>query len=170
MAAKPAQPAPALDVPLSAGGRFDLAEQRPETFTVVVFYRGLHCPICKTYLQELAAKWQAFTERGCKLVTVSCDDADRAAESRREWQLGDLPVAYGLTIEAARDWGLFVSKAIKDGEPPQFCEPGLFLVRPDGTLYMASIASMPFARPKLDELLSAISFVTEKDYPPRGDA
>lgn len=170
MALKPTQPVPALDVPLSAGGRFDIAEQRPDTFTVVVFYRGLHCPACKKYLQELAGKWQEFTKRGCKLVTVSCDDADRARKSREEWQLGDLPVAYGLGIEDARKWDLYISTAIKDEEPAEFCEPGLFWVRPDGTLYMASVASVPFARPKIDEVLSALDMVIEKDYPPRGVA
>ncbi|GAA0593426.1 peroxiredoxin-like family protein [Caenispirillum bisanense] len=170
MTVTPTQAVPPLDLPLSVGGRFTIAAQRPQSFTVVVFYRGLHCPICKTYLQQLAARWQDFTALGCKLVAVSCDDADRAERSRADWQLGDLPVAYGLTEEDARAWGLYLSRAIKDDEPPLFCEPALFLVRPDGTLYMASVASMPFARPPVDEVLSAIRFVTEKDYPPRGDA
>lgn len=170
MALKPTEPVPALDVPLSAGGRFDVREQRPDTFTVVVVYRGLHCPVCRKYLSELADKWQEFTRRGCKIVTVSCDDADRAARSRQEWNLGDLPVAYGLTIDDARRWGLYVSKAIKEGEPDMFAEPALFLVKPDGTLYWASVSSMPFARPKVDEVLSAIDTVIEKDYPARGEA
>ena len=55
-------------------------------------------------------------------------------------------------------------------EPEKFSEPGLFLVKPDGTLYAAFIQTMPFARPPLDQLLGAIDFIKEKDYPARGEA
>ncbi len=54
-----------------------------------------------------------------------------------------------------RAWGLFVSTGIDDGEPPLFNEPGVFLVRPDGTVYYEAILSMPLGRPKLDDLLTA---------------
>ena len=54
-------------------------------------------------------------------------------------------------------------------EPPFFPEPGLFLVRPDGTLFFSSVQSMPFARPHFDDVLSAIDYVLKHDYPPRGE-
>jgi peroxiredoxin len=41
----PRQKVPALSVPLVGGGTWSLADQSPENFTMVVFYRGLHCPI-----------------------------------------------------------------------------------------------------------------------------
>ena len=46
----------------------------------------------------------------------------------------------------------------------------MFLVRPDGTLYAASIQSMPFARPSFADVAQAIAFVAEKNYPARGEA
>jgi hypothetical protein len=49
-------------------------------------------------------------------------------------------------------------------------EPGLFLIRPDGTLYCSSVQTMPFARPHVGDVLQAIAFITEKNYPPRGKA
>lgn len=49
----PRQPVPALDVPLLGGGRFDLAVSPAPTFSMPVFYRGLHCPLCAKYLLEL---------------------------------------------------------------------------------------------------------------------
>jgi len=55
-------------------------------------------------------------------------------------------------------------------EPPLFAEPGLFLVKPDGTLYWASVSTMPFARPHFDEILQAIDFALSKNYPARGEA
>lgn len=170
MALKPKQPTPALDLPLTAGGRFNLQEQSPQAFTMLVFYRGLHCPACKAYLQELSETLSQFTDIGVSPVAISADGAERAKQSYSEWGLGDLPVAYDLSIDAARAWGLFVSEAIKDGEPPVFSEPGIFLVRPDGTLYMAAINTMPFGRPRLEDVRKAAAFAIDKDYPPRGEA
>lgn len=60
----PRRPVPALSVPLVGGGRFTLAEERPERFTMMVFYRGLHCPICSRQLADLEAKLDAFAARG----------------------------------------------------------------------------------------------------------
>ena len=36
----PRQPVPPLAVALVGGGRFQLSEERPATFTLIVFYRG----------------------------------------------------------------------------------------------------------------------------------
>jgi len=68
-------------------------------------------------------------------------------------------------------WGLFVSRAIDDGEPAVFNEPALFLIRPDGTVCYESILSMPVGRPRLDDLLGGSDYWTANDYPPaRGEA
>src|SRR5262249_62025948 len=48
-------------------------------------------------------------------------------------------------------------------------EPGLFLVRPDRTLYFASVQTMPVARPHFTDILAALDFVTAKNYPARGE-
>ena len=49
----PRQKPPNLSLPLVGGGTFDLTAEGSERGTVVCFYRGLHCPICATYLKEL---------------------------------------------------------------------------------------------------------------------
>lgn len=54
-------------------------------------------------------------------------------------------------------------------EPELFAEPGIFLIKPDQTLYFASIQTMPFARPRFDEILKAIEFVVGREYPARGE-
>jgi len=58
---------------------------------------------------------------------------------------------------------------VKPSEPDLFSEPGWFLVRPDGTIYCASIQSMPIARPETKQILTAVTFVLDKDYPARGE-
>ncbi len=54
-------------------------------------------------------------------------------------------------------------------EPALFSEPGVFLVRADGTLYYGAVQTMPFARPHFDELMAAVDFAVAKDYPARGE-
>lgn len=170
MPIKPRTEVPALDVETLDHGRFRLADRKPQAFTMVVFYRGLHCPICKTYLRDLERKLDDFTRKGVDVIAVSTDGEERAARAKRDWELQRLTIGYGLTIDAARAWGLFISSSIKSEEPERFAEPGLFLIRPDGTLYAASIQTMPFARPSFADVLAAIDFVTKNNYPARGEA
>ncbi|MCC8247058.1 peroxiredoxin-like family protein [Saccharothrix luteola] len=167
---KPRQPVPALDVPLVGGGRWVLAEQRPERFSVVVFYRGVHCQMCKDHITELDALVDKFAEVGAtSVLAVSGDDEGRAARAVEEWGLGRVPVGYGLSPRSMREWGLYISKAIKEGQPNEFSEPGLFVIRPDGTLYAVVQTSFPFLRPHLDEVLDTLRWVGEHDYPARGE-
>jgi len=167
----PTSPAPELDVPLVSGGRFRLADQHPDRFTLVVFYRGLHCPICRGYLAQLDRALEDFRATGVtSVVAVSGDDADRAQRSVTDWGLQHLPVGYGQSVDSMREWGLFVSKGVKDPEPDLFGEPGVFLLRPDATVYMAALNSMPAARPRIEDLLGAAKFIVDNDYPARGEA
>ena len=55
-------------------------------------------------------------------------------------------------------------------EPSLFAEPGLFLVKPDATLYWGSVSTMPFARPHFADIGGAIDFAVSKNYPARGEA
>ncbi len=172
---KPRLPVPALEFDTLGGARWSLAEQHPRHFTMVVFYRGLHCPICRKYTTELNAMIEEFDKRGVSTVITSTDSKERAQEAKTRWGLPKLTVGYGVSIEEAREWGLYVSSSrgmTSAGveEPPRFAEPGLFLVKPDQTLYWAMISTMPFARPHFNEIAAAIDFAVSKDYPARGEA
>jgi peroxiredoxin len=168
---KPGTPAPVLDLPLVGGGRWRLGDQEPEAFTLVVFYRGRHCPVCRSYLQQLDRMLDDFAGVGVtSVVAVSTDGLERAENTVESWQLERLQVAYGQSIESAREWGLFVSKGCTAAEPEHFAEPGLFLIRPDTSLYAGVINTMPFARPRLDDVLGAVRYVRAHDYPARGES
>lgn len=167
---KPRQPVPALGVALVGGGRWVLAEQHPDRFSLVIFYRGYHCQMCRAYLTQLDGLVERFADVGVtSVVAVSGDDAQRARRSVDEWGLGQLQVGYGQSMESMREWGLFISKAIKEGQPNEFGEPGLFVIRPDGTLYAAVLNTMPFMRPNLDDVVATIRWVNDNDYPARGE-
>ena len=166
---KPRTKTPGITINLVNGTKWILQEQHPEHFTMVIFYRGKHCPVCKTYLETLQEKIPQFTEHGINIIALSSDTKEKAEQTYKDWKIADVPVGYGFKIDDAREWGLFISKGVKE-EPDHFIEPGLFLIKPDGTLYSASIQTMPFARPEFDAILKAIRYIIKKDYPARGEA
>ena len=172
---KPRKTLPALEVATVDGGTWKLVEQSPENFTMVVFYRGLHCPICGRYLRDLDRKIDEFAKRGVEVIMISTDGEERARQAQEDWELENVTVGYGLDLETARAWGLNVSSGIGKTsvgveEPALFNEPGTFMVRPDGTLYFGTVQTMPFARPNFGEILQAVDFVLAKNYPARGEA
>ncbi|CAN7768281.1 hypothetical protein LJR175_007373 [Variovorax sp. LjRoot175] len=86
----------------------------------------------------------------------------------------NLRIGYDLPLSKAREWGLYISTSrgttsIGIEEPALFAEPGIFIMRPDATLYYASVQTMPFARPHFDDLLGALDFALAKNYPARGE-
>ena len=170
----PRQSVPALQVPTLAHGPFRLADDAAPNFTLVVFYRGLHCPICLKYLLELGRLQPEFDKRGVKVIALSSDGQDRAQAMAAKLGAPGLRMGYGLGLASAREWGLYISTSrgttsIGIEEPALFSEPGVFIVRPDGTLYYGAVQTMPFARPHFDELLAAIDFAMAKGYPARGE-
>lgn len=169
MTVKPRQPAPALEVKQLDGSAWRLADAKPAVFQMIAVYRGLHCPVCKAYLGELEAKLPEFSRRGVDVIAISTDSLDRAQKAKSEWGLNNLRIGCELPIASAREWDLFISRAIRDGEPPEFSEPGLFLTRPDGTLFLASRTRAPWGRPSHDQILRAIDVVTERKMPARGE-
>jgi len=170
----PRRLAPELKLPLVGGGTFVLGEDDTSRGTVVCFYRGLHCPICATYLKELERLTPEFAKRGVGTIAVSSDGLERATAMVSKISALDLRFAFDLPLAKAREWGLYISASrgtstIGIEEPALFSEPGLFLVNVDRTVYYLSVQSMPFVRPHFTELLSALDFVIEKNYPARGE-
>ena len=170
----PRQAAPKLQVPTLAHGDFNLSADAPDNFSLVVFYRGLHCPICLKYLLELGRLRADFEKRGVKIIALSSDERDRAQAMSDKLNAPELRIGYGLSLASAREWGLYISTSrgttsIGIEEPALFAEPGVFILRPDGTLYYGAVQTMPFARPHFDELLGALDFALAKNYPARGE-
>jgi peroxiredoxin len=170
----PRHPAPALNLPLTTGERFVLGAQPGAQFDLLVFYRGLHCPLCAKYLLELERLTPEFTARGVQVIAASTDDFDRACQMASKVSASNLRFGYGLSLKSARQWGLYISASrgktsIGIDEPALFSEPGVFIVRPDGTLYYGAVQTMPFARPQFQDLIGAIDFAVSNNYPARGE-
>ncbi len=170
----PRKTTPELTLPTLDHGPFDLSAETTQRGTILCFYRGLHCPICATYLTELQKRVADFAERGVATVAISSDGKDRARAMADKIGADSLRFAYDLPLEKALEWGLYISTSrgktsIGIEEPPLFSEPGLFMVTPEQTLYYASVQTMPFVRPHFSELLSALDFAIKNNYPARGE-
>ena len=120
----PRRPVPELRVPTLAHGDFDLAAHAPKLFTLISFYRGLHCPVCLKYLRDLEALLPEYERRGTKVIAISSDVPERAQEMARK--VGpSLRCGHSLPLTVARKWGLYIS-ASRGKTSINIEEPSLF--------------------------------------------
>jgi peroxiredoxin len=161
----PGQAVPTIDVPIQGGGRLTNAEFAKNRFTLIAFYRGVHCPKCRRQLLDLHAQVSRLRNRDTAIFAVSGDTAEAARRAKVDLTLPDLPIGYGFALADARRWGLFVSEARPDGDtPPVFNEPGQFLIRGDGTLFASWTQSSSWGRPPLEDMLVLIERADEAEY------
>lgn len=154
------QLAPSLRVEQVGGGFLDLGELTEQSSVLIAFYRGMHSRECRQHLESLDAKAAAFAARDIIVVAISCDDKTRAQQTKRDWMLSRLQIGYGLKLQQARDWGLFVSGCVEFGpdslEPALYAEPALYLVGQNRRIVFGSVQTMPFGRPAIPEILSSL--------------
>lgn len=166
----PGNPVPDLKIETVSHGTFDLDADKGEKGTLVIQYRGLHCPICIEQMADVEAALDDFAALGIEVIMITTDTADRAAETVKKAGVSQLRVGHGLLLAAAReDWGLHISTA-RDGsaEPELFAEPGHFFIAPDRTLYYAWQQTTPFARPAMADVVEGLEYTLGNNYPPRG--
>jgi peroxiredoxin len=177
MRVTPGDTMPAIDARLVGGGEWELLEEKPGKLSLIAFYRGAFCPICRTWLGDLDRLVPQFEKRGVSVIALSCDAKPAAEKSVADWGLKKLRVGYKLSIEHARKAGLYISqgRGVNPGsglkEPMLFAEPALLLVKPEGELYAAWIQSAPYARAHVAEVLTAVDNFLARNLPkPRGSA
>ncbi|WP_217643528.1 redoxin domain-containing protein [Actinopolyspora lacussalsi] len=87
-APRPATKVPELSVPLVGGGQWNIREQLPSTFTMVVCYRGPHCPACRGQLREVDECFPDLASRGVEAVAISANDRASASGPARNGTSG----------------------------------------------------------------------------------
>jgi len=165
----PGKKAPSLDLHTTNGHTWSLDEHFNKTKCMIVFYRGLHCPVCSVFLKQIDIQLLEYKKSNTEVIAISMDSKEKALKAKSLWSINNLNIAYGLTEGNAREWGLYISKSIKEAESDLFCEPGLFVIKEDGTVYLANTSNMPWARPDLTDFPAKLFFAQENDYPVRGN-
>jgi peroxiredoxin len=166
---KPGEKAPNLSFKTLNGSTWSLHDNLSNEMNIVIFYRGLHCPICKEYLLSIQNQLDDYSDANTSVTVISMDSEEKAKKTQLDWGLDKLNVGYGLSLDDAKNWGLFISKSIKEAESDIFCEPGLFVIKKDGSIYMVNISNMPFARPDLSTFSANLKFAQDNQYPVRGN-
>ena len=158
-----------ITLPLLGGGERDLGQPAEgRDWTMVVVYRGQHCPLCTRYLKGLTTLVEAFHAEGIDVVAVSADSAEQAKSQMAEVE-PTFPVAHSLSTGQMRQLGLYISDPRSAQETDHaFAEPALFVVNGGGDIQIVDISNAPFARPDLEALLGGLQFVRANSYPIRG--
>lgn len=157
---------PSITLPTLAGADIALggtADQR----RLILVYRGLHCPICKTYLRAWQDHLPALADENVALYAISGDSREKAAAFAAEVGL-DFPIGYDLSVDAMRKLGLYVTEPLAHETDRPFPEPGLFLVDKAGNAHIIEIANAPFVRPDPALILRGLAVIRTRDYPIRG--
>ena len=166
---KAGAPFPKLSIPLVGGGEMKVGGANNNgRWSLVIIYRGLHCPLCAQYLEKLQSLQPDFEAQDTDVIAVSGDGIEKAKLQVEKGKL-NIPIGYDLDIDQMLKLGLYVSDPRSPEETDQpFPEPGLFLVRPDGNIQIVDISNAPFSRPDLTMILRGITFARDKNYPIRG--
>ena len=165
----PGKKAPSLNIETISGNIWSLDNHLNKSKCMIVFYRGLHCPVCSVFLKQIESQLLEYKKSNTEVIAVSMDNKEKALKVKSDWSIKNLNIAYGLSEENARKWGLYISKSIKEAESDLFCEPGLFIIKEDGTVYLANTSNMPWARPDLTDFPAKLIFAEENNYPVRGN-
>lgn len=160
---------PEMTFPLLDGGEITIGGVR-DRHTLLVVYRGKHCPRCKRYLDKLQSLLPAWDAAGVDVVAVSADPAMKAHADLEDFGW-TFPIAYDLSEDQMRTMGLYVSEPLSPTETDRpFAEPAVFCIRPDGVTQIVCLSNGPAARPDLDELIDGVKFNIANNRPARGTA
>jgi len=156
-----------LSFPMLGGGELTVGGTK-ENWTLLIVYRGKHCPRCKKYLNILNEMRTQWVDAGFDIAVVSADTQEKAQADQKEFGWA-FDLAYGLTESQMATLGLYVTEPLSASETDRrFAEPGTFVIRPDGSVLLIAISNGPSARPELAELLDGMIFTKDNARPPRG--
>ncbi|MCF2947108.1 AhpC/TSA family protein [Paraglaciecola aquimarina] len=137
---------------------------------MVVVYRGVHCPKCAEYLNELNALQEKYNNANIDIVAVSGDSVGQLNRFLKE-KVDDLKfeVLAGLSEDQMSELGLYISSPRNPEETNHlFPEPCVLVINPENKLHIIDKSNAPFSRPDLEKLLNGIKFIQGNDYPIRG--
>ncbi len=135
---------------------------------LVVVYRGVHCPLCTQYLNQLEGVLDTLQSAGIEVVAVSADALSQYNQHKAKLNVS-YPIGHGLTIEQMTSLGLYISSPRSPQETDhEFSEPALFVVNDEGVIQMLEYSNNPFIRPDLNSLVGGLNWAKQNHYPIRG--
>jgi len=156
-----------MTFPTVDGGQMTVGGHK-DNWTLLVVYRGKHCPRCKKYLNILNEMRSDWADAGFDIAVVSADSQEKAQADQAEFGWG-FDLGYDLSEVQMATLGVYVTEPMSPEETDRrFAEPGIFVLRADGSQIVVAISNGPAVRPELAELLDGMIFNKTKDRPHRG--
>ena len=110
------------------GGEITVGGQK-ENWTLLVVYRGKHCPRCKKYLNILNGMRNDWADAGFDIAVVSADSLEKAQADQAEFGW-EFDMGYGLSEDQMATLGVYVTEPLSPQEADsRFAEPGTFTAR-----------------------------------------
>ena len=106
----PGEKTPSLILNTLENQEWSLEKNLNNNMTMIVFYRGLHCPICSDFLKLIESQLEDYKKANTNVIAVSMDSKDKAEKTKESWGLSNLNIAYDLSEEKAREWNLYISR------------------------------------------------------------
>ncbi|GAB5381442.1 MAG: peroxiredoxin-like family protein [Aliiglaciecola sp.] len=145
------------------------SKRNSDEWTMVVVYRGQHCPLCTNFLNALETMSGSFMGIKVNIIAVSADSAEQLKKNKENDLVVSFPVFHSLQLDDMRNLGLYISKPRNENETDHpFAEPGLFVLNEKNQIQLVDISNGPVARPNIDQLYQGLKFVRENGYPIRG--
>lgn len=156
--------------------RADNVSNAQPAWQMVVVYRGQHCPICSSYLTGLKELVSTLAETSIDVIAVSADSKEQLEtqlnrKDAHHIDTPNFPIAYGLSIEAMQQLGVYISNPRNEQETNHpFAEPALFVINDKNEVQIVDYSNVPFARPDLSSVVGGLQWIRnpENDYPIRG--
>lgn len=169
---------------LAAGDRFpafeafDHSQQAVELgnpkdghrWQAIFVYRGVHCPMCTRYLNELNQHLEGFGQANVDVVAVSADSHEQYLRHQANLDV-NFPIYHGLSEKTMEALGLYISEPRSERETDHlFAEPALFVVNEEGLLHVVDLSNNPFVRPEPAVLVRGLKWIRDpkNNYPIRG--
>lgn len=158
---------PEITFAKAGGGEVKIGGSRAK-YSLVMVYRGAHCPRCKSYLNRLENMRAEWDNLGVEIAVVSADSREKAEADVKEFGW-TFDVGYGLEQADMERLGVYITEPLSPNEADgNFAEPGMFFVKPSGDVQLVAISNGPAVRPDLADLLDGARYNIKNDRPTRG--
>ena len=158
----PGDPFPRLTMSATSGQALIIPDAFAGDFAVVLFTRGAWCPFCNAQLRAFERASAELAEGGIRVVALSVDDKQTAAEMAAKNKL-TFPVGYGADARAVAELtGAFVNP------DPVFLQSTGFVLDPTGKVIVSVYSSGAIGRLVPEDILGLVRYL--RQHSPAGAA
>ena len=77
----PGKKTPSLKVDTLDGASWSIDDHLDKTKYMIVFYRGLHCPVCSDFLKQIDNQLKEYKKSNTEVIAISMDNKEKAAKA-----------------------------------------------------------------------------------------